>query len=241
MFSPVALLAITAAGVGILHAILGPDHYLPFVFMARAGRWSRRKTVAVTLACGLGHVLSSAVLASVGIALGVAVSQLETVESRRGGLAAWALIVFGLFYCVWGFRRAARGHPHAHVHAHADGTVHHHVHVHEGAHMHVHAAPEPSDSLVRLTPWILFIIFVFGPCEPLIPLLLYPAAQGSTAGVVLVVALFGVATLATMTTAVLFLQAGVQRLPLSGLERYTHALAGAAVALCGLGIKALRL
>ena len=54
-----ALLALTGATVGILHTALGPDHYLPFALMARAGRWSRAKTLWVTLACGLGHVLRS--------------------------------------------------------------------------------------------------------------------------------------------------------------------------------------
>jgi len=35
----VALCA-TAAGVGVIHTLLGPDHYLPFAAMARAGDWS---------------------------------------------------------------------------------------------------------------------------------------------------------------------------------------------------------
>jgi len=231
----------TAVWIGILHTILGPDHYLPFVFMARAGRWSRAKTVGVTLACGLGHVLSSAALGAVGIAMGVAVSHLEMVESQRGHVAAWALLAFGLVYFVWGLRRALRRQPHAHVHAHADGTVHRHAHVHEEEHMHAHAAPERAAPLVRLTPWVLFTLFVFGPCEPLIPLLLYPAAQRSAGGVVLVVVVFGVATLATMAAAVLVCQAGVKRLSLGGLERYTHALAGAALAFCGLAIQFLHL
>lgn len=231
MSSSLVLLAMTAVWIGILHTILGPDHYLPFVFMARAGRWSRAKTLGVTLACGLGHVLSSVVLGAVGIALGLTVGRLEAVESWRGQLTAWALIAFGLVYFTWGLRRALRRRPHAHVHAHADGTVHRHVHVHEEEHLHVHATP-----LVRLTPWVLFTLFVFGPCEPLIPLLLYAAVQQSLTGVVLVTLVFGVATLSTMVAAVLVCLAGVERLPLAGIERYTHALAGAALALCGLAL-----
>ena len=41
------LLAGTAA-IAITHTLLGPDHYLPFVMMAHAGRWSRTKTAWVT-------------------------------------------------------------------------------------------------------------------------------------------------------------------------------------------------
>lgn len=241
MSSPLPLLAVTAACVGALHTVLGPDHYLPFVMMGRAGRWSRAKTLAITLACGVGHVSSSVVLGAVGIGLGVAVGRLQAVESVRRQLAAWALIAFGLVYFVWGLRRALRHRPHAHVHAHADGTVHLHAHVHEAQHLHVHTAnPQvPTQPIARLTPWVLFTIFVFGPCEPLIPLLLYPAVQQSPGGVALVATVFGLATLTTMVAAVLLCQAGSERLPLGSLERYTHALAGAALALCGVAIQFL--
>jgi len=51
MSEQLVILALTAASLGFVHALLGPDHYLPFAFMARAGGWSRTKTLAVTLAC----------------------------------------------------------------------------------------------------------------------------------------------------------------------------------------------
>ena len=233
------LLCLTAAGIGALHTALGPDHYLPFVVMARSERWSRRKALRVTLACGLGHVLSSMLLGAVGIALGVAVGRLEKIETVRGGLAVWGLIAFGLAYGVWGLRRAQRNRPHAHVHAHSDGTVHCHTHAHQQEHLHVHqlgtrTGDRPASG--RLTAWMLFVVFVFGPCEPLIPLLMYPAAQGSTAGVILVSAAFGVATLAMMAVLVTLALLGVERLPLGTLERYTHALAGFAVFFCGMAM-----
>ncbi len=37
-----------AATLGFLHSVLGPDHYVPFVMMARAQTWPRRKTAIVT-------------------------------------------------------------------------------------------------------------------------------------------------------------------------------------------------
>lgn len=243
MSDPLAILALTAAGIGFLHTVLGPDHYLPFVFMARAGRWSRPKTFAVTWACGVGHVLGSVVLGTLGIGLGIAVAHLEALESSRGQLAAWGLIAFGLVYFAWGLRRAVRHRPHIHAHVHPDGTLHAHPHVHEGEHLHIHnaAGSEPNRTMPGLTPWVLFTLFVFGPCEPLIPLLMVPAAQESWGGVVLVTTVFGLTTLATMTAAVLVCQFGLERLPLGHLERYTHALAGAALALCGAAINYLGL
>lgn len=238
MAPELALLAATAAGLGVLHALLGPDHYLPFVLMGRAGRWSRAKTLTITFFCGVGHVGSSLLLAAGGVALGVAVGRLQALEGLRGQVAVWALIAFGLVYGVWGLRRAARHRPHAHPHLHGDGVVHFHEHTHEGEHLHVHESGEPVS---RITPWVLFTVFVFGPCEPLIPLVLVPAAEQSAAGVALVVAVFSVATLATMLAAVAVLGAGVARLPLGSLERYTHALAGAALALCGVALQVFRL
>ena len=73
------ILIATAASIGFFHTILGPDHYLPFIVMSRSGKWSVKKTMLVTLLCGLGHVLSSILLGVAGIALGVAVFRLEAV------------------------------------------------------------------------------------------------------------------------------------------------------------------
>jgi nickel/cobalt exporter len=224
----VLLLAGTAAAIGFGHTILGPDHYLPFIVLSGARRWSRTKTALVTLVCGLGHILSSVALGFAGIALGVAVFRLEAIESARGQVAGWLLIAFGLAYFVWGLHRALRGRAHEHAHPHENGMIHSHKHRHLGGHSHVHAA-----SGQNLTPWVLFTIFVFGPCEPLIPLVMYPAARHNVASVVVVVSVFGLTTIVTMLAVVLASVHGLSRIPVGKLERYSHALAGLAILLCG--------
>jgi sulfite exporter TauE/SafE len=83
---------------------------------------------------------------------------------------------------------------------------------------------------------VLFTIFVFGPCEPLIPVLMYPAATGSLWGVALVTIIFGSVTIATMLAVVLVASRGVSLVPMGRMERYSHALAGAAIALSGMAI-----
>jgi ABC-type nickel/cobalt efflux system permease component RcnA len=105
------------------------------------------------------------------------VENLAGVESARGRVAAWLLIVFGLVYLIWGLRRVHRSQPHEHSHAHVTGEQrdHAHPHVHFGEHTHVH----DLQAVKSLTPWILFTIFVFGPCDPLIPLVMYPAARAA--------------------------------------------------------------
>lgn len=96
-------LYLAAAFIAFTHTLMGPDHYLPFVMMGRAGQWNRSKTYLVTLLCGTAHVISSIAIGTVGIALGVGVTRLEGIEATRGELAAWALIAFGFLYGAWGF------------------------------------------------------------------------------------------------------------------------------------------
>lgn len=228
MSNELVLLAGTAASIGFFHTLLGPDHYLPFIFMAKARRWSMFKTVWVTILCGIGHVGSSIVLGLVGVFFGLALGKLEMFEGVRGNIAAWAFVVFGLVYFIWGLRRAIINSPHKHSHFHSDGTVHIHDHSHSNEHDHIHRK--------NITPWILFVIFVLGPCEPLIPVLMYPAAQLSTSGMIIITIVFAVITILTMLGVVLVATYGITLVHFGKLERWSHALAGAIVFLSGIAI-----
>jgi nickel/cobalt transporter (NicO) family protein len=218
-------LALTALTLGSLHTLLGPDHYVPFLALARSGSWSLRKTLAITALCGVGHVLSSVIIGLVGVAAGLALHRVKGLEGTRGTFATWALIAFGLGYGVWGLWHAWRHRPHVHVHEHEDGAAHTHVHDHATTHLHPHGG--------QRTVWILFIVFVLGPCEPLIPILMYPAAQHDWSALVLVTAVFGLTTLLTMTAIVAAGWYGLRAVVLGRLERWVHALAGGVLALSG--------
>lgn len=224
-----------AMSIALVHTLAGPDHYLPFIAMAKARRWSTGRALGVTAVCGLGHIASSVVLALAGSALALGARRLAAIESLRGDIAAWGLIAFGLAYTVWGLRQAYRNRPHAHVHTHADGTTHVHQHTHHREHVHPHAATRP------VTPWVLFVIFLLGPCEPLIPLLMYPAVERSLLGFVVVAGLFAVITVAAMAAAVWVGLRGLRVVRLPGIERYATAIAGLAVLGCGLAIRFLGL
>ncbi len=230
-------LVIAAASIAFFHTILGPDHYLPFVMMSWARKWSTAKTTFITVLCGLGHIGSSVVLGLIGVAMGLAVGRLETVESFRGNLAAWLLIAFGLAYLAWGLRRAYRTRPHAHSHSHTGTTSHAHSHTHNLEHAHIH----DREGSTSIAPWTLFVIFVFGPCEPLIPLVMYPAARASLFGLVVVTSVFGTVTILTMVALVLLPRAGVNLIPFSRMQRFAHVIAGATICLCGLAIQFLGL
>jgi nickel/cobalt exporter len=231
------ILSGTAATIGFIHTVVGPDHYVPFIMMSQAQNWSRAKTLLVTFFCGIGHVLSSVVLGFIGIAFGIALHKLEVIESIRGDIAAWVLIAFGLLYGIWGLKYSIKAKTHTHAHVHLDGEVHEHTH----EHTHLFGNAHTLDHHKIMTTWALFTIFVFGPCEPLIPIVMYPAAQHNALGVVVVTAIFGAVTISTMMGIVMLLSSGVERLPLHALERYTHAIAGGVIAITGVAIKALGL
>jgi ABC-type nickel/cobalt efflux system permease component RcnA len=236
-----------AVGIGFLHTLLGPDHYLPFIVIGRARHWRLGRTLALAMACGVGHVASSVVLGLAGAVLGAGLFELEALEARRGDIAGWSLLLFGLGYTAWGVWRAMRRGPHRHVHLHENGTVHVHPHAHAsaaghgtvGAHGHVHGtdpapktAPEPA-TWKQLTPWVLFLVFVLGPCEPLIPLFFADAVRGDWSHALVVSGGYAVATLAVMAVLVTVSWYGLRRLDLGPLERFSHALAGGVVLLAG--------
>ena len=223
--------------IGLTHTALGPDHYLPFIVLGRAEGWPLRKTLRWTAICGLGHVLSSVVVGALGIGLGWALGAMESFEGVRGELAGLALMTFGLLYLAWGLWRGRRGHVHPHVHQ--DGTMHAHRHGHASeapGPQHQHAPHDQPDHVAahRRTVWAMFVVFVLGPCEPLIPLLMVPATGHSLAGVALVTLVFGLATVGTMLTVVTLGYYGARLVNFRGMERWAHAMAGAAILVSGL-------
>jgi nickel/cobalt transporter (NicO) family protein len=232
MNSSIILLSITAISIGFLHTLLGPDHYLPFIVLSQAKKWSLRKTMIITFLCGIGHVLSSVVLGLIGIAVGISVGKLVSIESFRGNIAAWLFIAFGLVYMIISIRNLIRNKKHAHSHFHFGGNRHEHEHDHHNEHIHIH-----EEETINTTPWILFLIFVFGPCEPLIPILMYPAAENNISGAVFVSVLFSVVTIGTMMSVVLAFKLGLNKINLKPLERYSHLIAGTMIFISGLAIQ----
>ena len=235
MTSEIMLLSITAATVAFVHTLLGPDHYLPFVAMAKARGWTIAKTVKITMLFGVGHIMGSILIGLVGVYAGVQLGTLEWLESTRGSFAAWILIAFGLVYMVWGMRKAYKYRPHSHGHLHGS-MWHTHQHNHHDKHANVH---KKADGVVA--PWTLFVVFVLGPCEALIPVLMYPAAKQSMAIVFLVTSIFSIVTVLTMLMAVVFSVWGLKDIKLPKLERFSHALVGGTMFVCGCSITLLGL
>lgn len=196
-------LVIATISIAVVHSF-APDHWLPFVMMGKAQKWSKPKLSIVAFIAGLGHVGSSIVLGAIGIFLGITSIKLQGVEATRGEIGIYLLIGFGIAYALWGIKHAR----------------HHH-----------HHSPEISTKKT-ITLWTLFAVFVLGPCEPLIPLMFLATAYGWW-GIATVSTVFGVVTLIMMISQSLLGYAGIQLIKHDLAEKYSHSMAGGVIALTG--------
>lgn len=226
----IIMLSLTAASLGFIHTALGPDHYLPFIVLSKARNWSVTKTMMITFISGVGHVGGSVVIGLVGIALGISLNKLTFIEGFRGDIVALLLIFFGLLYTIYGFHKFLKNGGHQHLpNFLIPGNLR------EIKHQVSHGLEEKVDE-TKLTPWVLFIIFVFGPCEVLIPMLFIPAVQRSSVGIASVAFFFGIATIATMMFIVYLGHLGSSFLKFKSREKYMHLIAGLVILGAGLGM-----
>ena len=219
----------TAASLAIVHTLIGIDHSLPLAALGRARGWALRRTLLVTGVCGAGHVASSVVIGAAGVGLGVATDSLLRIESVRGELAAALLLGFGLSYTAWALWSRRRGRQ-------GGGTPPGRA---------ARAGDEPDAGGGRpgdirgATAWALFVVFVLGPCEPLIPLMVVPGLAGDWLAVAAVAAVFGLLTIAVMLAAVTAAWHGIGWIGHSARhrgERLAHAAAGLVVTASGAAV-----
>jgi len=203
-------LVISAISVAFFHA-LAPDHWVPFVALAKSSRWSMGKLGWIALLAGTGHVLSSLLLGALGLWAGLAIHRLEGTEAWRGNVGIWLLIGFGIAYALWGLKHAQHHHPHITV-------------------------EEAVKAYAVKRMWVLFAIMVFGPCEPLIPLM-FVAAQRGMSTIWVMSAVFSAVTIAMVVGQSCLSYAGVRLINAPWMERYAHALAGLVIVLTAIFVK----
>ena len=213
-------LAVVAAGVGSLHT-LAPDHWVPFAALARAERWSMRRTAVITAACGLGHVTVSVALGLVSLFVGLEL--MRAIGQQLEQIAGLLLSAFGVAYALWGLHRAVRERIHERLHdvlpAHEHPSSGHHHHLHAGARGH-------------RTAWTLFLLFSADPCVAVVPLLFVsaPLGWGSTLGVAIA---YEASTIATMVGLAVPARAAASAVRGQWVDRYGDALAGGVITLVG--------
>lgn len=224
-------IAATGFTVAFFHAAL-PTHWLPFVLVARARAWGRFKTIAVTLAAGLGHV-------AVTTLLGLAIAWFGVeLDARVGRAFPWiigvALLVVGGFY-LW---RQWHGGGVCH---HVVPGGHHHASEacgHEEGHTHMQHELEESEMVsAQRGDWAviggLFLMLTLSPCEGFLPVYAV-GAQFGWHGFVVLSAILAVAALAGMTLFTWLALLGLERVNVKALERWEAGLLG--VLFCALGV-----
>ncbi len=100
-------------------------------------------------------------------------------------------------------------------------------------HNHLH-----MDNAKTVTVWALIAIFIFGPCEPLIPLM-FLAVQHGWYGVWLTTAAFSLITVLMIVSQSMLAFLGMGLLPgrrMVHMERWSHVMAGGIIALTGVGV-----
>ncbi len=100
-------------------------------------------------------------------------------------------------------------------------------------HNHLHL-----DTAKTVTVWTLIAIFVFGPCEPLIPLM-FLAVQHGWYGVWLVTAAFSLTTVFMVVSQSMLAFLGMGLLAgrsMVDMERWSHVMAGGVIALTGVAV-----
>ena len=212
-------LAATAAAFGAGHTAANPAHYLPFAAIAKSRGWGVGRALALAAACGAGHVLSSALVGGIGVALGAGIG---SVEEIRESAMRWLFLAFALAYFAAEVRASFAGR----ICLCCRGAA--------GRAENKGAEGAPAGFSDRANFWTLFLIFTLGPCEILAPLVMVPASEGDWAGVASVVAAFSVSTVATMlamTAAVMF---GLGFVKGGGefFQKWGRALSGGVVLAC---------
>jgi len=215
----------TALFIGTVHTLIGVDHYLPFVVLSKANNWSIKKTCGIVFVCGIGHVLSSVILGFIGLAISSSLMTLVGIEDMRGTLATYFIITFGLGYTVYALHNLYKNRTHKHM---IDGHELIHDH-HDTKSIEEHVHDKKKTNVV----WGLFILFVLGPCEPLIPLLMYPASTLNLFALISVTLVFSISTISVMLGLTVLGIKGLDFIKIKHLEKYGETLAGLAITVCG--------
>ncbi len=233
----------TAASLAIVHTLIGIDHSLPLAALGRARGWALGRTLLVTGVCGAGHVASSVVIGAAGVGLGVATDSLLRIESVRGELAAALLLAFGLSYTAWALWPRRRGREGGDARAGLPACAGDERDPAADSATPLENGPDAdgggTGDIRGVTAWALFVVFVLGPCEPLIPLMVVPGLAGDWLAVAAVAGVFGLLTIAVMLAAVAAAWHGIGWIGQSARHRggqLAHAAAGLVVTASGAAV-----
>ena len=230
------LLIATAGFTALFHTLI-PDHWLPFVLVARSQGWSLRKTFWTTLISAVFHVTLSLGLGVLALYLGLEFT--AAIGEKIERFAGYGLLFFGLVYTL--FFLAGSG---KHQHYFPGHGGHHQLEDYRGtgeeasgpasnegpSHRHILSRHLGDHPLSALT---LAAVVGLNPCVLAIPLMMATVADGIWS-LVAVGTSFAVTSIVVLVSASLLGYQGMRRLNLDFLNRYGEVVSGALIAVLGL-------
>ena len=195
-----ALLLLAVVAVGVFHTAV-PDHWVPIAMLARSGKWSAARTARTAAMAGFGHTVSTLAIGVVVWLAGVAFAQ--RFGHAVGLVAGAALIAFGVWFAIAGWREARN--PLAH-------------------------AAEEREIIRGRTA--LLVILGSSPMVEGIPAFFAASRYGAPL-LLSMSALFALATMATYVVLSVQSASALTRMSFGPLERYGEAISGMVIALVG--------
>lgn len=224
MTSTALVLFLSSCATAVIHALI-PDHWLPFVLLARSQRWSDRRLAALAALAGLLHAIVTGFVALLVIVAGTGSAQ--GLAERTGRplqfLAGLFLLLFGLVYGLYAHMREARAHR-----APQDGAPAGHA-----GHVHAHGHLLERWFRGALGEGALVAVVGISPCALLVPVLFAASAEGLVAIAAAGLG-FAACTVVTMVGVTLFATHGMRRLDLPFFGRYGDLASGVLIAMIGI-------
>lgn len=225
-------LVATAVGTALFHTLI-PDHWLPFVLIGRSRGWTVGRTALISGFSAIVHTVLSFLLGAAAVLIGQASA--ETLGHALEHASHLLLIVFGVVYAIWSWRKGGHFHPGG-VHAHGaepDRGCHGDEGDTDPEHLHYHADVNLIRGHTGPQGWWLAFIIGANPCLLLMPLIVKTAPQG--AGPVFLVTLaYAVPTILLMVGLSALGVSGIMKIRPPGAARHMEAASGLLVAILGI-------
>lgn len=206
--------ALVAAAVlmSVAHGLL-PNHWLPFVLVARAQRWTARTMMTVLVAAAAAHTAVAGAVALLALVIGQSVRHiLHPVAHILPGII---MVAAGLSFI--GLDLASKHHHSALHDAHARGM---------------------SDSAAATT---LILSLALSPCEAMVPIFVAAAPRGDPLLLSIMVVTSGLASMAVMALLAYGAWQGAVRLEFGRYAHKERTIVGSLLLLMGLALGVLGL
>lgn len=242
MSNQALLLVVAAVAVGVFHTMV-PDHWAPIALLARQHGWSRARTARTAAVAGIGHTVSTLIIAVVLWAAGAVLAVRFGYEVSL--MSSAGLIGFGAWIAIGSLREMKQhddgnGHSHfahTHAHRHAGGLEHRHWHEHHEEEWHAvdgNLAVAPAHDHEHATSSRTALLLILGSSPMVEGIPAFFAAGHYGAGLLAIMAaLFALSTIVTYVVFCVASASGMQRLNLGRFEEYGEVVSGSFIALLG--------